>query len=211
MKKLYAGPSTVAILVNDDGTEEILHSARLTDAGLALTLEGSCTVKLVNNARTFSDVPAEHWAADAVAFVTARELFLGTGEGIFDPDMPMTRGMLMTVLARLAGADAYGEDWLEKGIAWAVENGVSDGSTPDTNVTREQIVVMLWRMAGSPAPTAGLYGHLDDTVSDWAAEALAWAVENGIMQGDENGVLNPQGQALRSHVAQFLMNFINHV
>ena len=205
-----AGPGTVLVLVHEDGTEEIVKDTKLTGGGLALTLEGDCTLRIVDNSQSFSDVPADHWAADAVTCVAARELFIGTGDDEFSPDLHMTRGMLMTVLARLDGADAYGDDWLDKGLAWAVENGVSDGTDPEADVTREQIVTMLWRMAGCPAPAGDLSDWPDGAdASGWAAEALAWAVETGIMQGDDTGALDPRSPALRSHVAQLLMNFIN--
>lgn len=86
--------------------------------------------RIVNAKGIFDDVMADDWYADSVAFVTARGLFSGTDEAVFSPDAPMTRGMLMTVLARLDGADtAGGSPWYKPGMDWAVTRGISDGST----------------------------------------------------------------------------------
>ena len=122
----------------------------------------------------------------------------------------MTRAMMMTVLARFDGEDtAGGATWYEKGMDWAVSNSVSDGSDPNGNVSREQLAVMLWRYAGSPAPSGSLESFSDaGSVSAYARDAMRWAVENGVINGFGNGQLGPQGQATRAQVAQVLKNFI---
>ena len=149
------------------------------------------------------------WAGDAVSYVTAREIFNGTGTTtpVFSPEATMTRGMLMTVLARYEGADTTGgANWYEKGMDWAKANGVSDGSNPNGNITREQLVVMLHRYANSPvsnyAPDFPDVGN----VSDYAVDAMRWAVEIGLING-MNGNLNPQGSATRAQVATIMMRF----
>lgn len=202
---------TVAVLVKAEGTEEIIKTSVVTETGVVVELTDGATVKLVDNSKSFVDVPTQnYWAKDAIDFVTARELFVGTSENTFSPDAPMTRAMLMTVLARLDGADTNGgTTWYEKGMAWAVANGVSDGTFPNDNITREQLVTMLWRYAGSPDATSDLSQFVDaGQISDYAQTAVRWAVENGIIQGFGNGELGPRGQATRAQVAQMLKNFI---
>ena len=203
-------PGTVAVLVKADGTEEIIKTSLPTETGVAVELADGATVKLVDNSKTFADVPDGNWADDAIDFVSARELFSGTSESSFSPETPMTRAMLMTVLARFDGADtAGGAIWYEKGLNWAVANGISDGTNPNGNVTREQLVTMLWRYVGSPAASGDLSCFPDASqTSSFAQEAMRWAVENGIVSGYGNGQLGPQDQATRAQVAQIMMNFI---
>ena len=96
--------------------------------------------------KTFSDVAKSDWFADAVAYVTDKGLMNGTGSDTFSPNASTTRGMLMTVLARYAGADTTGgATWYEKGMNWAKAKGVSDGTNPNADITREQLVTMLYR------------------------------------------------------------------
>lgn len=102
-------PGTAAVIVHADGTEEIIKTSVSTENSVVLTLDGSATVKIVDNAKEFVDVhPVNHWASDAVDFVTARGMFTGTGETTFSPNSDTTRAMLMTVLARLDGVDTNG-------------------------------------------------------------------------------------------------------
>ena len=205
-----AKPGTVAVIVKENGTEEIVKTSVSTADGLAVSLPDGATVKIVDNSKTFADVPASNWAADAVSFSTARELFSGTSEDSFSPDEPMTHAMMVTVLARFDGADTSGGDtWYEKSAQWAADKGISDGSDLGSNISREQLAVMLWRYAGSPAPTGGLEDFHDaGSVSDYAQEAMRWAVESGIVNGNGSGALLPQGEATRAQVAQMLKNFI---
>lgn len=158
----------------------------------------------------FDDVDADAWYAGAVRFVAANSLFDGTAAGLFSPDADMTRAMVMTVLARLDGADTSGTPWYAAGQSWAVENGVSDGSSLESAVTREQLAAMLYRYAdGWASGTAELDGFEDAaSISSWAAEAMAWAVGNGIIDGVSEGVLAPQDTATRAHVAAMLQRFV---
>jgi len=160
----------------------------------------------------FSDAAKSDWFYDAVQFVAQKGWFLGTGEGRFSPAAPMTRGMFLTVVARMAGEVIEGDNWQEAAVAWAVEHGVSDGSSPDAPITREQLVTMLWRFFGEPAGSAEASGFTDaGELSDWAAVAMAWAVGVGLVQGRGDGVLAPGGQASRAEVAQVLMIFAETV
>ena len=196
--------------VKDDGTEEILKPTLTTENGVTVTLTDGDTVKIVDNTKTFLDVPAGYWGADAVAFAASRELFNGTSETAFSPDRAMNRAMFVTVLARLEGVDtSAGEPWYAAGQQWAMEYGISDGSNMERNLTREQLVTMLWRYAGSPAPGTGLEGYTDaGSVSAYARQAMAWAVEQGIVAGTSDTTLTPQGNATRAQVAAILMRYI---
>ena len=114
----------------------------------------------------------------------------------------------MTVLARYAGEDTTGgATWYEKGMEWAKTNGVSDGTNPNANITREQLVTMLYRYAGSPTANGKLDNFSDSaSVSSYAENAMQWAVANGIVNGS-NGKLTPQNNATRAEVAAILMRF----
>lgn len=161
----------------------------------------------------FTDLLQNVWYHDAVEYVLANGIMNGTGDGTtFSPNMPLSRAMMMTMLARLDGVNTDGgATWYAKGMAWAVANGISDGTNPDGNITREQLVTMLYRYAGSPEvgyDVLSIYFDADQ-VSDWARDAVNWAVANGVMNGKGNGTLDPQGLTTRVEAAQFFMNFAN--
>ena len=200
--------SMVAVIVHPDGTEEIVKGSIVTETGIALRAEGDVRLKIIDNAKRFNDM-ADHWAKDAVEFASSRELFNGVGNDAFGPDLSMTRGMIGTVLARLAGADtAGGETWYAKGTAWAVENGISDGTAPEQPVTREQLAAMLYRYAGSPAVSGELGFDDADSISAWARDAVRWCVDNGILNGVGGNRMTPQDLARRGQVAAMLMRFL---
>ena len=156
----------------------------------------------------FDDVASFDWYADAVKYVADKGLMNGTDDNQFSPNASTTRGMLMTVLARYAGEDTTGgATWYEKGMEWAKAKGVSDGTNPNADITREQLVTMLYRYAGSPKADGKLDSFSDAaSVSSYAANAMQWAVANGIVNGS-NGKLNPQDNATRAEVAAILMRF----
>ena len=200
--------SMVAVIVHPDGTEEIVRGSVVTETGIALRAEGDVRLKIIDNAKRFNDM-ADHWAKDAVEFASSRELFNGVGNDAFGPDRSMTRGMVSTVLARLAGADtAGGETWYAKGTVWAVENGISDGTNPEQPVTREQLAAMLYRYAGSPAVSGELGFDDADSISAWARDAVRWCVDNGILNGVGGNRMTPQDLARRGQVAAMLMRFL---
>ncbi len=168
---------------------------------------GKNTKVIVGSDSAFTDV-SNHWAKDAIEYVTDKGLMNGTDNNQFSPNASTTRGMLMTVLARYAGEDTTGgATWYEKGMEWAKAKGVSDGTNPNANITREQLVTMLYRYAGSPKADGKLDSFSDAaSVSTYAADAMQWAVANGIVNGS-NGKLNPQDNAIRAEVAAILMRF----
>lgn len=161
------------------------------------------------SAATMSAIGKKYnWYADAVKYVSDKGLMSGTGSDKFAPSATTTRAMLMTVLARYAGEDTTGgATWYEKGMEWAKAKGVSDGTNPNANITREQLVTMMYRYAGSPKADGKLDSFSDAaSVSTYAADAMQWAVANGIVNG-LNGKLNPQNNATRAQVAAILMRF----
>lgn len=109
-----ASASTVAFAVRENGTKEVIGTV-ITEAGLSFIAKGNMTVKLIDNKVVFQDVPNSHWAAEAIAFTASREWLLGTEQGIFAPDVSLSRAMLFTVLARLHGVETEGgEYWYSK-------------------------------------------------------------------------------------------------
>ena len=161
---------------------------------------------------TFSDVPATHWAYGAVNYVVDKGLFNGTSDTTFSPEAPMTRAMFFTVLARMDGVDTTGgATWYDKAMAWAMSEGITDGTNPEATITREQLAVMLYRYAGSSAVSASLTGYADAaSVSDWAQDGMNWAVSQSVITGKTGSVLDPQGTASRAEVATMLMRFIQN-
>ena len=168
--------------------------------------------------KTFSDVSSSDWFADAVKYVSDKGMMNGTGNGKFSPADSTTRAMLMTVIARYAGQDTTGSNpWYQKGMEWAKANGVSDGTEPNANITREQLVTMLYRYAKasgkdvSVGEDTNILSYADAiTVSEYAVPAMQWACGAGIVNG-ANGKLNPQNNATRAEVAAILMRFCENV
>ena len=156
----------------------------------------------------FTDVE-EAWYRGAVEYVTGAGLFNGTSPTTFSPEGTMTRAMLMTVLARMDGQETEnGTTWYAGGMAWATARGVSDGTAPESPITREQLALMLYRYAGVKETAGSLSAFADaDRVSGWALEAMTWAVERGIITGRGDGTLDPRGEATRAEVAAMLTRF----
>ena len=196
-------PGTVAVLVKADGTAEIVKNSLPTEDGIQLTINGGATVKIVDNSKDFADT-RDHWAKDAIDFVSARGLVNGTGESTFSPNAPTTRAQLWTILARQAGADLTGgASWYEKAQAWAKERGISDGSNHNGTINRAQMVTMLYRAAGSPE--VSITTTFTDVPADsYYAKAVAWAVENGITTGIGSGKFDPNATCTRAQIATFL-------
>lgn len=158
---------------------------------------------------SFKDVPQNSWFASAVQYVTSSSLMNGTSTTAFSPNATMSRGMLMTVLARYAGESTEGGTvWYEKGMNWAKNKGISDGSAPNRNITREQLAAMLYRYAGEPDGTADLSAYTDaGSVSAYAEKAVQWCVKNGILTGKTSSTLAPKATATRAECAAMLQRF----
>lgn len=161
----------------------------------------------------FKDVAENAWYYGSVAYAYNNSLFAGTGTATFSPDMAMTRQMIWMVLARMDGRTPADMDAAR---AWAVENGISDGTNPTNAITREQMAAILYRYAQ--------YKHYDTTqggmairefadqgsISEYALPALAWAVNAGLMEGSGNHIM-PSGSATRAQVATILQRFCQNV
>ncbi len=218
----------LVILVHPDGTEEVIKKSLVTDGQASFVLEDGASVRIVDYTSPFDDVPREAWYTEAVDFVAGRKLFSGVSEGSFAPDQSLSRGMLVTVLYSLeepdfsGRADAFDDvadsAWYAQGAAWAVEEGIVSGYGnglfgPDDPITREQLALMLYRYAQSLGlSTAGrdtLRSFYDSwTISPWAEDAMAWAVDGGILSGRPGGLLDPSGLTTRAEAAVMLRQLV---
>ena len=200
-------PGTVAVLVHPDGTEEIVKNSLPTEDGIRLTMDGSATVKIMDNSKDFIDTRA-HWAKDAIDFVSARGLVNGISDTIYAPNNSTTRAQLWTILARQNDADLTGGSiWYEKAQNWAKDKGVSDGANPNAAINRAQMVTMLWRAMGQPAAASGA-SFADVPADSYYAQAVAWAIENGITAGVGNGKFDPDAACTRGQIATFLYRYM---
>lgn len=164
---------------------------------------------------SFTDVPAGSWYEEAVNYVHEKGLMNGTSSNAFSPNANTTRGMIVTILARVEGVNTNGTPWYAAGQKWAMDNGISDGTNMPGVITREQLATILYRNAKQKgydvSKSAALTAFSDaDKVSGYAAEAMQWAVAEGLLQGS-NGRLNPQGSATRAQVATILMRFMEKI
>lgn len=157
----------------------------------------------------FTDVQTGDWYADAVQFNFTNKYVTGVSESSFEPYGTMTRGMMMTLLARINGVDtAGGASWFEKGVGWAVSTGVSDGTAIERQITREEMITMLWRALGSPKAADALGSYKDsDEISSYCADALNWAVSVGLVKGVGNDLLDPAALTNRAQAAQLIYNY----
>ena len=191
-------------------------------------VDGNCELVIVDNSKCFEDVPKEAWFRDAVTFVSAREIFNGDDAGLFRPNGTMTRGMIAQVLfnfdrnAKATHAapfqDAAGK-WYSDAAGWAADigavQGTGDGFDGEADVTREQLMAILYRYAAAngcdTSSRAGLEQFADaDQVSAYARDAMEWAVSAGLVHGTDSG-LEPQGKATRAQVAAIMERFCENV
>ncbi len=172
----------------------------------------------------FSDVAGDAWYYDAVRYASENGLMGGYGNGMFGPNDNLSRAQFAQILFNKEGRpvvnyllrynDVADGAWYTEAVRWATSQGVVSGYGngmfgPNDIITREQLAVMLWRYAGSPAATDKELHFTDaDQASGFALEALRWAVENSIINGKSGGILDPQGLATRAEAAQILKNFL---
>ncbi len=164
----------------------------------------------------FTDVVSGSWYYDGVKYAYDNGLMNGTGANAFNPNADTTRGMIVTILARMEGVNTSGgATWYTAGREWAMENGISDGTNMEGKITREQLAAMLYRYAKMKgydvSASASLSGYTDaSSVSGWAKEAMQWAVGSGLIQGSNNA-LTPQANASRAQIATILMRFAQNI
>lgn len=192
---------------------------------LCLALLFAAPGQAADLANDFSDVPQNAWYAwycDAVDYVRNHGMMSGTSEQTFSPDLTMTRAMLATVLYRLAdsptvnGSDSFSDTpdnaWYSRAVAWAEQNGYTSGYGggmfgPNDPVTREQMVTMLWRWASCPDVTSPAVFEDEDAISVWAAGAVDWAAETGIVYGRPGNNFAPAAYATRAESAVILSRY----
>ena len=222
-------------------TDKNGDSVKLTDKGdgkytfkmpaSKVTVEAVFTAAKVEGL-PFTDVTSGDWFYDAVAYVYDKGMMEGTTDTTFAPTMNLTRSMIAQVLYNLeerpeapgaAGfTDVAAGAWYADAVNWAAARGIVKGYDtgafgPEDSVTREQLAAILYRYAqvkGYDTTQGGMaVREFSDSasISDWAQEAMAWAVNAQVLSGKGNGVLDPQGTATRAEVAQMLMNFGEHV
>ncbi len=190
--------------------------------------EQSTTETIVFDDNTFPDVCSGDWYYPAVKYVYQNNLFKGTDSG-FEPQSQMTRAMLVTVLHRyddnpqfsvIKGFDDVGADmWYAQSVGWAAENGIVNGYSdnsfaPDESITREQLAVILYRYAQykgydlTVKSNADISGYKDaDSISDYARDAIYYAVSSGVISGKTEDTIAPGESATRAEVATMIMRF----
>lgn len=224
-----------AVTVTDaDG--EALAVAALEDGSYQFTQpRGTVTINVTFAKKPveplpFVDVAAEDWYGDAVAAVYAQGLMMGTAEDTFAPELAATRGMVVSILHRLAGSptvsaevfeDVTADDWYGQAVAWAASEGIASGTSaetfsPNAAVTREQLAALLCNFAaqqGVDTTACSDLSNFDDaeTVSDWAQDAVSWAHAEGLLAGTSATTLSPQGEATRAQLAAMLVRFSDYL
>ena len=209
---------------------------KLTDAQKKLVKNYDKLVKAESDyAKLVLGVPfvdvEKHWALDAIKYVYEKGLMNGVEDDKFAPNATLTRGMLVTVLYRMAGApevtgegkfaDVAASDWYAAAVKWAADNGIVEGVSdsefaPKANITREQLAAMLYRFAQYMKYASGDTAALDKfedaaSVSDWAEAAMQWAVGAGLVSGRTDTTIVPGGTATRAESATLLMRFMENV
>lgn len=217
-------PGMVAV---DAKTGEVVKLSVPTEDGMAVKLDGSAELILVDRSKPFTDTDG-HWAKDEIDFATAHAMFDGTSATTFSPNDAMTRGMIAVVLHNFEDdpefttqnsfSDVDPGAWYADGVNWMIYMGITggygDGSFGTNDVvSREQLVTFLYRYASSmgysTAEDADLSSFADgDSVSGYAAEAMRWAVGSGLIVGSDGGALDPRGSATRAQVAAILKRFV---
>ena len=218
----------VAIVDENGAIRDIVEKSLVENGRAYVLLSGSARIRIIDNAKAFSDVKEGDWFRSAVDFVSSHELLVGVGEGQFAPQMPFTRAMMATVLWRLedcpaANAAAPFRDvergsWYAAAVDWASEKGIALGYSetvfaPGDAVTREQMAALLyryWKALGYAADTSAELTPYTDAgqVSAWAAEAMRWAVGCGLLVGRSNTELAPQATATRAEVATMFQRLV---
>ena len=211
----------VAVTENADGT----YTFTMPNGQVTVT------VTFAEAPLPFPDVTEGDWFYDAVRCAYETGLMDGVGDSLFAPNSETTRAQLATILYRLEGepevsgtsgfSDVAAGIWYTDAVAWAAENGIVNGTTdttfaPGEDITREQLVTVLYRYAEAKgydvSTRADLSAYPDaDQIQSYAAESVAWAVAEGLIQGFEDNTLRPAGNATRAQIATILMRFCEGV
>ena len=223
--KKYDGPYTKLtddLLTAMDKAREITATPNFTErpsSGETARTESPNKPKkdtVTVDASKFRDVSRSDWYYNSVQYALENGLMNGTSDWAFSPNAATTRGMIVTILARLDGVNTSGNPWYAAGRTWAMNAGVSDGTNIEGKITREQLAAMLYRYAKAKgydvSASADISGYADaSSVSGWAKEAMQWAVGAGLINGRTATTLAPQGSATRAEVAAILMRFAQKI
>jgi hypothetical protein len=220
-----AAGKAITVTKNADGTYSfVMPEARVTVTATFKNSDGTEEPKEENcPSEKFTDVNTGLWYHEAVDYVLEKGVMEGNGNGTFTPNANLTRGQLAQILYNVAGkpevttenpfTDVPDTQWYAKAVIWAAQAGVVEGYGngkfgPNDKISRQDLAVMLWRYAGKPEATQTALDFTDAAqVSDYAEQALLWANEVGIVQGDK-GKLNPKGNATRAEAATMLMRYL---
>lgn len=178
-------PGTVAVIVDAKGNEKVVSTSKVTEDGIALAVSGTQTVKVIDNSKSFSDVPANHVFYNEITSLSAREIMVGKVGEKFDLYSSVTLNQIVNVAGRITGAVDV-KDY-NAGITWGAESGLETG---DTAATRGDVLKALYMAAGSPAvaDTAILAKFADAANIPADMEAIAaWTAQNGILKGSVDG------------------------
>ncbi|MDR2360916.1 MAG: S-layer homology domain-containing protein [Oscillospiraceae bacterium] len=174
--------------------------------------ETPVSVTEIAEPKVYGDVQSGDWFASAVDFVSAQGLMKGKGDGsAFAPNDLNTRAEWIMVMARMKGASAANttsSPWYKAVLDWAIEDGITDGSSPTEPITREQVIVMMWRLKGEPATRldSSILAE-SDRVSGWAEGGMLWAIEENIILGDARGYAG-KDNITRAEAAAILMRYL---
>lgn len=221
-----ASGKAVEVSPNGDGTYSFTQpsgAVTITVTFKVLTDVSECPRDASCPMSGYTDLNMGEWYHDGIHYCLDEGLMDGVDAGMFAPNATTSRAMIVTILWRLQGSpeveatetftDVSPDVWYAKAIAWAVAEGVADGYGeglfgPNDAITREQLAAMLWRYAGSPEAGGDLSAFADgDDTSDWAQQAMSWAVAQGLITGVDSDRLDPKGQATRAQTATILMRF----
>ena len=217
--------------VSDTKYTFVMPAGKVKITPVFVKIDGSDKDNTTNVDKRFSDVAADAWYAEYINYVAENGLMNGYEDGRFGPNDKTTRAQIVTVLYRMEGEPAVsssssfkdvsaGGQYYSAAVAWAsrndIVNGYEDGRFgPNDNVTREQIAAILYRYAAYKEYDTTLAGNIASfsdaaKVSSWANSAIAWAVGEGLINGD-NGALKPQGNATRAEIATLLTRFAKNI
>ena len=196
----------IDVTANRDGTYTFVQPRGRVTISVTFVREGATAF--------FADVPETYWAYDEIAWAYENGYVNGTSAATFAPGASISRQQVWMILARLSGADPAN---MAEARQWAIDNGISDGTTPGNAVTRQQLAALLYRFAqmNGQGFTGAWAFQLDypdaDQVSEYAYEAMCWMTMNGVIAGTSQGTLNPTGTATRAQFAVMLYRFWNQV
>jgi len=206
--------------------DHTIHAVfEVVDAKDYLTCNRDIHCPLVN----FTDLNPYEWYHDAIHYCLDEVIMNGNSATKYAPSQKANRAMLAMILWRAEGCpnpvgygslskpfkDVNSSDWFYKCVLWAAKEGIVNGYSngnfgPLDKITREQVVTMLWRYAGQPAPSPDTRLPFYDSwaVNNYAWDAMCWATEVGVINGRSNGMLDPRGNASRAEIAQMILNFL---